>query len=252
MRQPGDPRSRGERDDVTGRDCALAGRPPLARGKGRLRHAAQQHQRETPARAGKGSPVPASPSPPPGDPRSRGERGVLGASHATVVGRPPLARGKGCTEGSRRVTARETPARAGKGDKFQAHQGNPAGDPRSRGERAVQPATGAGASGRPPLARGKGTLSVGNVVAVRETPARAGKGSAKHSRALSSAGDPRSRGERAARASQGQRAVGRPPLARGKVWPEIIDIAKEYTAPANYENVIYGINEQGTAVELIA
>ncbi len=192
------------------------GRPPLARGKGQLCKSETFGERETPARAGKGPRPRGSPGLPSGDPRSRGERLSTTLTLAQVVGRPPLARGKGGLRRRRARRRRETPARAGKGPLMNVWSGLIAGDPRSRGERVEAWRVNAPSGGRPPLARGKAYRSPGYRSVSRETPARAGKGLDKKAPYLQTPGDPRSRGERRLGNRRLRRGRGRPPLARGK------------------------------------
>ena len=117
------PRSRGERTWRPSRCTPSIGSPPLARGKAIAALCSAAVRRFTPARAGKGMSELFCPMVLTVHPRSRGERWRAAIMSAALYGSPPLARGKGAVEVVPRLRVRFTPARAGKGLKYEHHAG---------------------------------------------------------------------------------------------------------------------------------
>ena len=135
---------------------------------------------------------------------------------ALTFGSPPLARGKPRTAQTVYVSARITPACAGKtGPCFRTIM--PKKDhPRLRGENAGAETIKAVKEGSPPLARGKPCHFVGCFDYFRITPACAGKTLRPDIRRSRTRDHPRLRGENLATSSDALTTSGSPPLARGK------------------------------------
>ena len=129
------PRLRGEKAVFDAEQINCPGSPPLARGKGAVKQAAQRHLGITPACAGKswGFDIPQGSDR--DHPRLRGEKVSTSSRANARPGSPPLARGKADTTRYKVLFPGITPACAGK-RKFFFYCTLPWQDhPRLRGEK---------------------------------------------------------------------------------------------------------------------
>ena len=108
------PRWRGEKCQARFLRASAEGSPPLARGKVNRINGISQHDRITPAGAGKRSPAPAAPPGERDHPRWRGEKREGRPVGADPSGSPPLARGKAFPSRPESSCPGITPAGAGK------------------------------------------------------------------------------------------------------------------------------------------
>ena len=126
----------------------------------------------------------------------RGEKFKNRCGTAFCKGSPPLARGKASSR-SLMIS-------------------RPGITPRLRGEKLFAVPIDAAASDHPPLTRGKVTMTVPCRATIRITPACAGKSVTAKVNSEIGEDHPRLRGEKFAGMDLVSRAVGSPPLARGK------------------------------------
>ena len=150
-------------------------------------------------------------------PRVGGEKTCAFLTGWTLLGSPPRRRGKVCTIQAGNGAKRITPAWAGKSAEYRLQQRKNRDHPRMGGEK--YPATGArrGCQGSPPHGRGKVKRRGFLAMAVRITPAWAGKRvSARLTRPIPR-DHPRMGGEKMFFTFLAMSAVGSPPHGRGKV-----------------------------------
>ena len=134
----------------------------------------------------------------------------------SIVGSPPLTRGKGRLCAARPCKAGITPAHAGKSAVICRMAPCARDHPRSRGEKPSPRMDAMASSGSPPLTRGKVLL---RYVAHRVdgiTPAHAGKRRPAPDEVIRCWDHPRSRGEKFSTFSTCHSQPGSPPLTRGK------------------------------------
>ena len=186
------PRLRGEDIFNTGAYGAMAGSPPLARGKGSQPAGSVDDDRITPACAGKSVPWHRRGQFYQDHPRLRGETWELAHSRMSTAGSPPLARGKSIHLIIQRVSLWD--------------------HPRLRGEKDRLVSSDQALEGSPPLARGK--VEIVN---------RSGAFRRDH---------PRLRGEKPSGWCCTTRTRGSPPLARGKAFSSWIPSRCQGITPA--------------------
>ena len=108
-------------------------------------------------------------------PRLRGEKAAVPLACRSMLGSPPLTRGKASQITESGTIGRITPAYAGKSG-FVINDFNSAWDhPRLRGEKPKRPAVASARRGSPPLTRGKEAYVTSGEDQLRITPAYAGK-----------------------------------------------------------------------------
>ena len=152
-----------------------AGSPPHTRGKGRSHVEHLAAEGITPAYAGKSFLERNDNSWLKDHPRIRGEKSLMKHKKALTIGSPPHTRGKVSTELCQIHHSRITPAYAGKSPTGLPRPHRPRDHPRIRGEKKLGAETEHREKGSPPHTRGKETFGLLHLVAVRITPAYAGK-----------------------------------------------------------------------------
>ena len=153
---PGDhPRTRGEKSYMAALGPANPGSPPHTRGKVNLSSGTSTSIGITPAHAGKRLADPITWKLEGDHPRTRGEKNSAFCNSGTALGSPPHTRGK---VGQSLICPVD----------FWDH-------PRTRGEKFASISFWARSSGSPPHTRGKAMRWPARMVAVRITPAHAGK-----------------------------------------------------------------------------
>ncbi len=105
----------------------------------------------------------------------RGEKSSGGGLRWSILGSPPLARGKVCSRSDSSVPTGITPACAGKRSLSYGKDSLAWDHPRLRGEKSDCDRTSSRHGGSPPLARGKVFVVILILYSVRITPACAGK-----------------------------------------------------------------------------
>ena len=189
------PRVRGEETLSTSASLTTWGSPPRARGRVSVVFELMIASRITPACAGKSIWKPGKMKSGRDHPRVRGEE-IAAATGATgEEGSPPRARGRVVSFPLKFRARGITPACAGKSIVGVAAITVIWDHPRVRGEEKLNWKVGIGLEGSPPRARGRGLLYASYQLAVRITPACAGKSSASHFLRLSIWDHPRVRGE---------------------------------------------------------
>ena len=169
------PRLRGEKYSISPFSNAIAGSPPLARGKVCTSQNLSDRLRITPACAGKRR-AGAFGSTRTGDhPRLRGEKLPYTRRIYIRLGSPPLARGKVSNFPDQCVNFRITPACAGKSENVKSKDMASWDHPRLRGEKVFLYEIEKQTEGSPPLARGKAVPDTRVILPIRITPACAGK-----------------------------------------------------------------------------
>ena len=209
------PRSRGEHSSGDAGAALRLGSSPLARGTRRLALRRRPARRFIPARAGNTRWVPATRSPSPVHPRSRGEHDGTTLADFRRDGSSPLARGTHRDVDLDGLDGRFIPARAGNtAISIRAAVVSPV-HPRSRGEHSsaviVWPTT----AGSSPLARGTPRPRRRAAPERRFIPARAGNTSSPAPATSRPPVHPRSRGEHHAQLPFAEQIDGSSPLARG-------------------------------------
>ena len=169
------PRMRGEDGFVCRFHGFALGSPPHARGRRQRRALGRAAARITPACAGKTEPATVRLQSMGDHPRMRGEDGDQLNQNRHQLGSPPHARGRPPTVRRNAGPSRITPACAGKTLRGANRDDNESDHPRMRGEDQSRMKLPSYARGSPPHARGRRepVLSLG--VALRITPACAGK-----------------------------------------------------------------------------
>ena len=218
------PRSRGEHFAGVATAVGVAGSSPLARGTRPRNCSGARPPRFIPARAGNTPTTPRSAPQTPVHPRSRGEHLTPQQQRNFPDGSSPLARGTRDPLRRGDGRARFIPARAGNTHHNLEYQRSTAVHPRSRGEHdAVAPPM-AAEVGSSPLARGTPGRQRDLPVGDRFIPARAGNTRPSTGLQLHSTVHPRSRGEHPAVSGAAAAFAGSSPLARGTLFPQLIDI----------------------------
>ena len=194
----------------------MTGSPPLTRGKPGEPHQNVHCQRITPAHAGKTAHAKMESGFNGDHPRSRGENNEEWINANGEEGSPPLTRGKPVWNPGIFCRGRITPAHAGKTPILCMRIAMRWDHPRSRGENVWKAALLHPVLGSPPLTRGKLIWrSCGNL-AMRITPAHAGKTLLYQSTCPTRQDHPRSRGENPISGRKVDYMKGSPPLTRGK------------------------------------
>ena len=152
-----------------------AGSPPRMRGKGNLKIALVLGVGITPAHAGKSDSRRGWAARPRDHPRMCGEKSPLGPCGPVSPGSPPRMRGKGNLKIALVLGVGITPAHAGKRRCPRFRPGKIRDHPRVCGEKTWLQLYAIARQGSPPHVRGKGDLLHVVKVAVRITPAYAGK-----------------------------------------------------------------------------
>ena len=134
----------------------------------------------------------------------------------TILGSPPLTRGKPSDISYLCRKWRITPAHAGKTFWHLFFLARTRDHPRSRGENYKDVFSYDNYKGSPPLTRGKPHILRKNVPHQRITPAHAGKTRYKKEASKQKKDHPRSRGENGMREDSKMKIKGSPPLTRGK------------------------------------
>ena len=175
-----------------------------------------KNRRITPAYAGKRRRLPSRPARLRDHPRLRGEKPAAAPLQAACSGSPPLTRGKVDLTVCCLLELRITPAYAGK-SRFYEEMAEERGDhPRLRGEKIANRLCYPPDRGSPPLTRGKVYRSSCASIAIRITPAYAGKSALRRAGARQALDHPRLRGEKYSCSHASMRCAGSPPLTRGK------------------------------------
>ncbi len=214
------PRVCGEKPAVAVLFSKTMGSPPRMRGKVQLGEIDLQDIWITPAYAGKSGPCPDR-VPPAGDhPRVCGEKSQSTSASPRALGSPPRMRGKGVKQSNSRIRMGITPAYAGKSCIYRSTTSISWDHPRVCGEKQKTPPWGVEKGGSPPRMRGKGVQPRDKRVAVRITPAYAGKSCHQEPLHRLSWDHPRVCGEKTQ--EQWDMAVqkGSPPRMRGKGSPD--------------------------------
>ena len=186
----------GEKAVALFRTSKASGSPPRERGKGKARNAVTHQLRITPAWAGKsqgGNPLPVQDE---DHPRVGGEKLAFPAILARELGSPPRGRGKAPGHPVLRISARITPAWAGKSPPHWWRSSITEDHPRVGGEK-LQELTGLrNTRGSPPRGRGKACRPVGISALTRDHPRVGGEKSDPSDLRLSTPGSPpRGRGK---------------------------------------------------------
>ena len=169
------PRTCGENAYWLHSDRSLCGSPPHMRGKRRFCGAPASIQRITPAHAGKTKALIAFSTTPTDHPRTCGENLVSTHSSVRIFGSPPHMRGKPIAGQHGMSGLRITPAHAGKTATSAMAGLKKADHPRTCGENLLSCKKTTPSDGSPPHMRGKRLASGHTALAVRITPAHAGK-----------------------------------------------------------------------------
>ena len=154
---------------------SIRGSPPLTRGKVDALYRHLLAIRITPAYAGKRVQVIRYGLDGGDHPRLRGEKAKTGGIPKSVVGSPPLTRGKEKERGKMNKQTRITPAYAGKRVVVHALDRFARDHPRLRGEKCLSYDNCTGCEGSPPLTRGKVLFDAFCHCGGGITPAYAGK-----------------------------------------------------------------------------
>ena len=165
----------GEKAVALFRTSKASGSPPRERGKGKARNAVTHQLRITPAWAGKsqgGNPLPVQDE---DHPRVGGEKLAFPAILARELGSPPRGRGKAPGHPVLRISARITPAWAGKSPPHWWRSSITEDHPRVGGEKGVARWMPSAIRGSPPRGRGKGSTERRGICCSGITPAWAGK-----------------------------------------------------------------------------
>ena len=246
------PRMRGEDRNRRRRDTGSAGSPPHARGRLIPMPNSSELLGITPACAGKTGPCAAARSPSPDHPRMRGEDqyGALHQEHEdgspphargrqfVVVGMPfgdgspPHARGRLVARHCHAQGRRITPACAGKTAAVQRSSSTVRDHPRMRGEDRIPVAGQSVGDGSPPHARGRRQEDRRDFVAIRITPACAGKTRSSAAVGIATGDHPRMRGEDDAATRWCRSPSGSPPHARGRLQGAFPDRPRRGITPA--------------------
>ncbi|RSX51073.1 hypothetical protein D2E24_1913 [Bifidobacterium samirii] len=226
------PRLRGEDSTSPGKSQSAGGSPPLARGRFGLGRPAGADRRFTPACAGKIRWRRRSSIRNPVHPRLRGEDIDKRLTPETIVGSPPLARGRCLNRHAKETRGRFTPACAGKIATIRSSPHCSPVHPRLRGEDWFHGTRSSRAHGSPPLARGRFDPVQQLLDPRRFTPACAGKIGPAAARSSARSVHPRLRGEDRTCLRTGKHASGSPPLARGRSQYVSIDTAGRRFTPA--------------------
>ena len=216
MGQRDHPRLCGEKAGAADGKLKLQGSPPPMRGKGLFQNDLEQHQRITPAYAGKSFIISFTPFTFQDHPRLCGEKSTLSRKFFRKTGSPPPMRGKDCFCDENTERLRITPAYAGK-SRF-AHYGERGerDHPRLCGEKSTEDTSDATKEGSPPPMRGKVSLTLAADVCGRITPAYAGKSTSVLLQSGYLQDHPRLCGEKLFHFRLPCRAPGSPPPMRGK------------------------------------
>ena len=217
------PRSRGEHEGSGATANVTRGSSPLARGTHEPGVAGRPGHRFIPARAGNTRAAARPRASPPVHPRSRGEHCPTSPVGCSPNGSSPLARGTLEHDRTQARRRRFIPARAGNTARRCRRGSSGAVHPRSRGEHGQQDGQAVPVAGSSPLARGTLLRLLEVVVRDRFIPARAGNTTRMPWCSGHHPVHPRSRGEHAGRVAQARQHAGSSPLARGTLFPELID-----------------------------
>ena len=238
------PRMRGEDRRKENPPVGECGSPPHARGRQSRDFLFGQDFRITPACAGKTPPLHPQTRPRKDHPRMRGEDFDDADFEPPSLGSPPHARGRRHILRTRPPRKRITPACAGKTEPRRDKRRGSADHPRMRGEDAKMLAPSVNGQGSPPHARGRRVESSSLGRVGRITPACAGKTASRTSTGTAISDHPRMRGEDVRRQRRlqtlpdhprmrgedprlrryGSGALGSPPHARGRRWPNKVFI----------------------------
>ena len=210
------PRARGEAPEWK-RIRKSTGSPPRARGEVVLTIGTQIVERITPACAGRRSISRIPENSDRDHPRVRGEKYPRWALLPSAVGSPPRARGEGRSILEMGEPVGITPACAGRRTRMRPLQRELQDHPRVRGEKPEIDFVARNARGSPPRARGEGSSAPTPRIAIRITPACAGRSCCFFRSAPSVWDHPRVRGEKVLAWDLPQIAGGSPPRARGEV-----------------------------------
>ena len=211
------PRMRGEDAVMPIQKCVDSGSPPHARG--RLLAVPHSHKQTgiTPACAGKTTHMFCGKSQSRDHPRMRGEDFLPSRVLVTGRGSPPHARGRRSAMANCHGLTRITPACAGKTAGTYAAMARNKDHPRMRGEDSANRLPRGRIQGSPPHARGRHTIQSLLKLALRITPACAGKTYARLADWIAFWDHPRMRGEDSAYPALRRFVTGSPPHARGRL-----------------------------------
>ena len=210
------PRACGENEEPQIPQLPNVGSPPRMRGKQPPKQDTARASRITPAHAGKTSISSSLRGSIADHPRACGENYSLSCGIPMGCGSPPRMRGKRTRVRNRTANARITPAHAGKTSCFIPHQLRPADHPRACGENRMPWAARWSRCGSPPRMRGKPAHHQPAAVALRITPAHAGKTSRAAAERLERTDHPRACGENTFHLRTLSPPGGSPPRMRGK------------------------------------
>ena len=156
-------------------DYPLHGSPPRMRGKVKQWPIRAAMTRITPAHAGKSSQSPCCCSRTRDHPRACGEKMDTSEPIRAEKGSPPRMRGKGPKRSNAIFGSRITPAHAGKSHAVVRYAWRSGDHPHACGEKPKSQEESLQMQGSPPRMRGKGGIGRVQPLAVRITPAHAGK-----------------------------------------------------------------------------
>ena len=226
------PRVCGEKFDASVKEEIKAGSPPRMRGKGIRKQTCNPRSGITPAYAGKRFDDELDQFESKDHPRVCGEKFVRPFLLRWCVGSPPRMRGKGYGATIGEDGMRITPAYAGKSSFGLPSQTFTGDHPRVCGEKSHCVLSLYVVLGSPPRMRGKGVNPCNQRVAVRITPAYAGKSLHPPAEYILTGDHPRVCGEKGDAASYRAWRRGSPPRMRGKASLSVLSPFRSGITPA--------------------
>ena len=217
IKERGDhPRVGGEKPVCPDACHACSGSPPRGRGKDYKQYFTDDSERITPAWAGKRWAKRPQSTSSRDHPRVGGEKSAFDSSGKFIGGSPPRGRGKVKELSLIGVTDRITPAWAGKRHSMHKRKTCAEDHPRVGGEKYRSSRTSMCVKGSPPRGRGKAEAFQALLIAVRITPAWAGKSQTESYGTTSNEDHPRVGGEKSCIRLLSVCIAGSPPRGRGK------------------------------------
>ena len=195
--------------------AAVAGSPPLARGRHKVTETDGGRLGITPARAGTATGTRTVHPWSSDHPRSRGDGAITSDNWDEFLGSPPLARGRRNSMADVTTPAGITPARAWTAPVTPMYHCDCRDHPRSRGDGSETRPKAFDKAGSPPLARGRHRMAPGDPRFTGITPARAGTAPGVRTRSRDRTDHPRSRGDGRDLRHPGVRAPGITPARAG-------------------------------------